>query len=108
MEIIITKKENSIGVKADGPVTAYDMTDLLLSTLLGQYNSMVTEATEELKEPVREHLFDVFNQAASTLLAQFAPDIDMRPDIMADAILAEEQKIANTLLASKKAERDLE
>jgi hypothetical protein len=50
---------------------------------------------------VKEDLYDMYNAAASNTLNIFAPDIEMRPHLTAQAILEAENKIINEGKAPK-------
>ena len=79
---------------SDTPLTTYDIINLCMNACLAALNSNVKDVPSEHVEPIKEHLFDVFNEAASALLAQFAPEIDLRPDITEEAILQTELQLA--------------
>lgn len=70
-----------------------------LTSILATMNQAVAAAPPELRQQLKEHLFDSFNEAASSLLASFAPDIDLRPDITEEAILQLELQLANDKLS---------
>lgn len=53
------------------------------------------EATEDetMREIIAQDMYNLINLGASTLLQKLFPEIEMRPDITVDAILAAEDKI---------------
>lgn len=97
---IISNEDGSIQVQANAPLTLNDILDLTLSANLAVMNSSLENVPTENKEQLKEHLFNTFNIAASALLAQFAPEIDLRPDITEEALLKAELEIANDKLSN--------
>ena len=76
------------------------MINMLMTAALSTMNAVMSQAKKDhlpykKKQELKEYLFDEFNVAASTLLATFAPDIELRPDITEEAILKAELEIAN-------------
>lgn len=51
------------------------------------------EKAAEYLDKVKCDLYDAYNTAASSVLSMFAPEIEMRPDLTVDAIIAAENKI---------------
>jgi len=98
--IITLTDDNELKVQASHPLNPQELTDLTLSTILAMFNQATSDAPEPQKQEVKEYLFNMFNYAASALLAQFAPDIELRPDITEEAILRHELEIANDKLKS--------
>lgn len=92
-KLIITEKDNNIRIATESPLTFEDVMNLSLSALLSMMNTITNNANTEHKQQVKEYLFDMFNMAASTLLANFAPEIDLRKDIQAEAILTLEDEL---------------
>lgn len=96
--ITITLTDNeTIQTEASEPLSFEDMLDLTLSATLGVMNTIKQQAQDtKEQEQLEEYLFAMFNDAASALLAQFAPDLDLRPDITAEAIMElEDQQLQN-------------
>ena len=90
-QITITlKDDNQLAVTASEAIDFPTMLDLTLSAVLAMLNSTVEHTPKQHKQDVKQLLFDSFNQAASTVLAQFAPEIDLRPDITEEAIFQAE------------------
>lgn len=90
--------DNELKVSANDQLTVGDMVDLSLSAILAMCNSIVHDAPTDKQQEVKEYLFNMFNISASALLAQFAPEIDLRPDITEEAILIKELELANDRL----------
>ena len=85
---------------ASEPLAPLFTTDLVLSALLAIYNTVISETPKKNQEQMKEFLFEMFNVSASALLAQMAPDIDLRPDITSDAILELEESMINDKLSN--------
>lgn len=86
--------DNSIKTEASESMGLEEVMDITLSAILGIMNEIKSNAEEhtDKHEELEAFLFGMFNEAASTLLAQFAPTLDLRPDISADAIMELEDK----------------
>ena len=92
-KLIISQKENELRLQTEQPLGFEDILNLSLSAVLSMANEITNKADPNQKQAVKEYLFDQINMAASALLAQFAPEIDLRKDIQAEAILALEEQI---------------
>lgn len=93
--LTIILDESKLKLEASEPLNIYDIINLTCNAVLSVMNNTVNDAPEELKQDIKEHLFDLFNETASVVLAQFAPDIPLRPDITEEAILELELKKAH-------------
>lgn len=75
-------------------LTAVDFVNITLSTQMQIFKSIVNQAKDaEEAEAIVEDLYDMYNQAASAFLTAFAPDLELRPDLTAEAILKAENEI---------------
>ena len=74
-------------------INANDLTNVLLSALLGCYRATVESAPEQHKEAVKRLLFDTFNIAASEFLKEFDPESDLHPELTELAIMEAEDAI---------------
>lgn len=96
MKLTITLTDNKeLHMEADTPLTPLQLIDLTLSANLAMMNATLKSAPNKDKQKIKEYLFDTFNVAASSLLAQFAPDIPLRPDITEEAIIQLEEELKN-------------
>jgi len=84
---ITLTEDNKLGVTASEFLSAADVINLSLNASLAAMNNTLEAAPSELKIDIKQHLFDVFNITASSLLSTFAPDIELRPDFDYDAIM---------------------
>lgn len=97
MKITIELSEDmKVSAIATEAPTLQQITNMCLTTILSAMNNIMEVTPTEQKEEMKTYLFDHFNESASTLLARFAPEIDMRPDITEEAILIKELEIANS------------
>lgn len=87
--------DNKLDIRASEPMSSLTVIDMTLSACMAVMNTTLAKAPKEQEQDLKEHLFETFNIAASTLLAQFAPDIELRPDITEEAILNAELDIAH-------------
>lgn len=72
-----------------------DIMAVLSTATLGFMKTLVGTVPDNLKQSVTESLYDMYNASASHILEVFAPDIEMRPNLTAEAILQAENKILN-------------
>jgi len=94
-QVHIEIKDGKIRQHSRKPISMDDLMVVLQTIILGGMNQIVDNASEEIKEGVKEHLYDVYNEAASATLQTFAPEIELRPDLTTDAILEAENKLIN-------------
>jgi len=59
----------------------------------GQLPKNPTEEQSKKFIAIKEQLYDMYNIAVSSVLEHYAPEFELRPDITADAIAKEEEKI---------------
>lgn len=92
--ITFTVKDNKIHLDYAHPMTISDLLQALSTGILLSMRSIAdSQETEQAKQQVKEDLYDMFNAAASNVLYLFAPEIEMRPDLTAEAILNAENDI---------------
>ena len=104
-KLIITEKDGTIRLATEKPLSFDEVLNLSLSAVLSMANTISSQAPEEHRQQVKEYLFDQVNMAASALLAQFAPEIDLRNDIQAEAIMQLEDELL-TKRAKEALQRD--
>lgn len=95
--------DKQLKVEASEPLDPITLVDLSLSACLAMMSSIRDEAAKESENhaaEVQAYLFDMFNVAASALLAQFAPTKDLRPDLTEEAIFIKELELANDKLSN--------
>lgn len=92
-KLIISQKENELRLQTEQPLGFEDILNLTLSAILSMANEITNNAPADKRQQVKEYLFDQINLSVSALLAQFAPEIDLRKDIQAEAILALEEQL---------------
>lgn len=92
-KLIISQKENELRLQTEQPLGFEDILNLTLSAVLSMANEITNNAPADKRQQVKEYLFDQINLSVSALLAQFAPEIDLRKDIQAEAILALEEQL---------------
>lgn len=93
-------KDATIKTTTTNTIPFNTLNNMLLTAVLSAMNAIMEQARRDhlpykQKQELKEYLFDEFNMAASTLLATFAPDIELRPDLTEEAILEMELQLAN-------------
>ena len=99
-KLIITEKDSTIRLATEKPLGFEEVLNLSMSAILSMANTVTNNVPENHRSQVKEYLFDQINMAASSLLAQFAPEIDLRSDIQAEAILKLEDQILSERAAA--------
>lgn len=74
-------------VLASDPFSAEEFINLTLTSQLNLFNNLVEQGADKAR------LYDLYNEAASAFLSVFAPDIEKRPDLTAEAILEAENAL---------------
>lgn len=93
-KIIISIKDNqTLSVNTKEPITLENYITVLLSATLAGMQQHVKGAPKALKEGLKERIYDAFNESASHVLEQFAPEFELHPNLTAQAILEAENKI---------------
>lgn len=93
-QIIFNIKDNHVRISLkDKSLTLPDLIQLTCTGVLTAMNNVVKSAPPEIQTKVKEELYDMYNAAASSLLNFFAPEIELRPNLTAQAILEKENEI---------------
>ena len=89
------------GLLASEPFQATEYINMTLATQLNIFNDIVRRAEERGDaEETKAFLYDTYNAAASAFLEVFAPEIELRPDLTAEAILEMENNLINEKAAT--------
>jgi hypothetical protein len=95
-KIFFEIKDNKVHVTYEHPtLTLPDFLQVISTGVLQAMISIVAAAPEDQRTQVKEELYDMYNAAASNTLNYFAPEIEMRPHLTAQAILEAEDNIIN-------------
>jgi hypothetical protein len=86
-------KDDKIRFHTDKPANPLDILTVLFTVQLGMMNDLVSKAPEASKEEIRNDLYDKYNYGASNILAKFAPDLELHPNLTTEAILKAENEI---------------
>ena len=104
-------KNNKVHVTYERPtLTLADFLQVISTGILQAMNSIVAAAPVDQRPQVKEELYDMYNAAASNTLNYFAPEIEMRPHLTAQAILEAENNIINRQyekIANRKQRREM-
>ena len=87
------KDDGKLDLDLKYPLTFDDLLSVFMSITLGSMNKMVADAPEEAQADVKGALYDLFNVAASKVLQNFAPEMELRPNLTAQAIMEAENRI---------------
>lgn len=87
-------KDNRVTVSfKDKTLNISDFIQVVSTGILSAMLSVVQATPEGQRQPVKEALYDTYNMTASGVLKYFAPEIELRPNLTAQAILEAEDKI---------------
>jgi outer membrane lipopolysaccharide assembly protein LptE/RlpB len=76
--------------------------ELLMTAALATLNDFSNKVPEQHTQQIKEALYDNFNEAASTVLTQFMPDNELRPDLTEEAIKRMEDVIMKEVIEEHK------
>ena len=79
--------------KTKHPIALDDLLSVFMSLSLGAMNAVVNDAPKDTKDECRGTLYDLFNVAASKVLQNFAPEMELHPNLTAKAIMEAENRI---------------
>ena len=74
----------------EGEVTLESFMELTATCQLQMLNQSLANVPEEKKQEFKEHVFDQVNFLYSAILNNFAPEIEMHPDLTTEAMLEAE------------------
>lgn len=100
-QIHIQIKDGQVKISHEKPMAITDFLQVMSTSILAAMNGILNSVPEANQQEVKEDLYDMYNAAASNTLNIFAPDIEMRPHLTAQAILEAENKIINEGKAPK-------
>ena len=102
MKVTINLENDTLTLNTDCKTSISELTTILMTSQLEVMNQAIEDIPIEELPPIKEYIFDQVNLAMSEVLARFAPEIDMRPDITEEAILdLEFQKAFKSINKSK-------
>ena len=90
---ITTTEEGKTSFRLSQPTSLEVTTQILLTVQLALMKAQLASVPVEHQPKVKEHVYDMVNVAASNMLTQYAPDIELRPDLTAEAILQHENQL---------------
>jgi hypothetical protein len=98
-QFIITVKNGEVNLNMEKATSLPDTLQILFTSILQVALHTQNQANHSLPPEqanlIKENIYDMINFAASNTLALFAPEIEMRPDLTADAILQKENEMIN-------------
>lgn len=78
---------------ASDPYHPIEFMNTVNQVMFQVFMNCIKDAPEEHKQAAKEELYDAYNQAASAFLEALAPDLELRPDLTAEAILEMENQL---------------
>lgn len=105
MRIIIRNDNKKISSTIEGNPTLSELIQTLNTVILGSMQQAVEGISPAYKEQLIEALFDEYNDSASSLLAQFAPHLELHPTLTAQAIMEAENAILTRTTSNPKKNR---
>ena len=76
-------------------------TNVLATAQLNFMRTIMQSVPEKHLLEMKQLLFDEYNEAASNLLAAFAPEIDLRPDLTEEALRESELNFLDQIIEKK-------
>ena len=87
------RDQGKLDVDIKYPLPLDDLLSVYMSCCLASMNQVVSNAPNGKQEECRGVLYDLFNVAASKLLQNFAPELELRPNLTTQAIMEAENAI---------------
>ncbi len=94
--------KNQLTLTTKTPIHFEDMLQITQTAILGHANTILKNVPEEALEAVKGSLYDKMNQAFSRTLEFFAPELELRPGLTAQAILEKENELIEKAYAERK------
>lgn len=91
---IEVKDNNQLSVDCKG-WSLEDFVQAISTATLAAMNDTVAKVPEEHRDGVKELIYDNVNASFSSVLTNFAPEYEIRPDLTVQAILEKEDEIIN-------------
>jgi hypothetical protein len=104
MKLTISNNKKGVLLKADEDLSFDQGMELLMTATLALMNDFSDKVQNpEHKQKVMERIYGNYNMAASSLLDQFMPENELRPELTAEAIKRMEDIIMKEEIAKHKA-----
>ena len=91
-EITIRTKGGKLDIILKDKIRIDDLMVTLFTVQLQALKQTLPKEDDVNYQAIKEDLYDKYNAGASQLLATFAPDIEMRPELTAEAMLKAENE----------------
>lgn len=92
-KIRITVTDGKIQYNTREDSNVMDLMTVLFAVMQGAMRQVVRSAPAEYQADIKGTLYDMLNVAASNTLKGFAPELELRPTLTAQAILEAENRI---------------
>ncbi len=95
---ITVNDKQQVQVQLKDPLSLPDMLQLLSTVSLQFMEAALTSFAAQPTPPapieeIKQNIYDMYNYAATNVLEHFAPELELRPDLTAQAILKAENEI---------------
>lgn len=85
--------DGTLQLHTDSPILLDDFITATLTAQLSMMKRCVDDAPAETQQGIQQNIYDMYNAAASHVLAKFAPELELHPNLTTQAILEAENKI---------------
>lgn len=93
--------DNKLSIKSQNPICFEDLLQITSTAVLGHAKQVMSTVPPEQEEKVKGWFYDLMNQAFSRTLEVFAPELELRPELTAQAILEAENQIIEKVYKEK-------
>ena len=98
-------QQDGFTLKTKDPMSLDESMEMIMTAALAIMNDFASKVPDNAnnentndRQKVKEALYDNFNEAASTVLSQFMPDKELRPDLTEEAIKDMEDEIMRGII----------
>jgi len=103
-------QQDGFTLKTKDPMSLDESMEMIMTAALAIMNDFASKVPDNEntndRQKVKEALYDNFNEAASTVLTQFMPDKELRPDLTEEAIKDMEDEIMRGVIAKSKKKKE--
>lgn len=91
--VLILNDKNQLRVKMKNPMSFEDLLQVTQTAVLGHAKQVMEQVPQDDVEEVKGAFYDLMNQAFSRTLEFFAPELELHPNLTAQAILEAENAL---------------
>lgn len=94
-ELKIIMENATLRMETKTPMDILSFLEMTCSAQLAALRNFTDSVPLEHRHTLRDDIYDKYNAAVSRVLEQFAPEIEVNPDLTAQAMLDAENKFIN-------------